>query len=305
MEVGPTLEVVSVSKSFGGRVALSDVSFNIPDGTKALLLGPNGAGKSTLIKAIMGLCKFSGTIRVDGLDVSKAGSEARQKMGYVPQFSPLYERLSVEQEARLIGVIKGVTNATVDDKLERLGLGKVRSKSIGSLAGGMRQRFAVAMALLTNPPFLVFDEPLASVDLRGQLAFLDFVGALATSGTTLLIATHLTGLSDVVDQTIVLNKGRLVAAGTPAELLARIGAEVTLYVKPRPGAERELAARVESANGRVVSTRREYVVVAVPAESKLGLLRALFADEGLVEDISIDHSQIESSYNKLFQRRTG
>jgi len=220
----------------------------------------------------------------------------------VPQNSAFYTRLTVEQEARLIGVVKGVSNETIDDKLERLGLGKARNKTIGSLSGGARQRFALAMALLTNPPLLVFDEPLASVDLKGQLGFLEFVKALSVSGTTLLIATHLTGLSDIADQAVVLNRGRLVAVGPPAELLARINAEDTLYIKPKAGMEDRLAALVASANARVVDRRSRVMVVAVPSGSKVSLLKALFSDGDIVEDIAMDHSQIESSYSKLLQK---
>jgi Cu-processing system ATP-binding protein len=299
---GQMLDVSNLSKSFGRFQALRDVSFSVPTGSRTLLLGPNAAGKSTLIKAIMGLYKFDGSITVDGLDVSREGSKARDRMGYVPQNSAFYTRLTVEQEARLIGVIKGVSNDTVIDKLERLGLGKARNKTIGSLSGGARQRFALAMALLTSPPLLVFDEPLASVDLRGQLGFLEFVKALSVSGTTLLIATHLTGLSDIADQAVVLNRGRLVAAGPPAELLARMNAEDTLYIRPKAGMEDQVSALVASASGRVLDRRSRVMVVAVPPGSKVALLKALFSDGDIVEDISMDHSQIESSYSKLLQK---
>ncbi|MDA4117849.1 MAG: ATP-binding cassette domain-containing protein, partial [Thaumarchaeota archaeon] len=190
-------------------------------------------------------------------------------------------------------------------KLEMVRLGRVREKSVGSLSGGMRQRLALAMALLTDPPFLIFDEPLANIDLRGQLGFIEFVRSLAVRGTTLLIATHLTGLGDLADRVVVLNRGRVIATGTPTELMARINADETLYVRPKEGMEEKVIELVErGAIAKVVDKRSKLMVVSVPSSSKLTLLRVLLADEnsGLIEDVSMDPSKIESSYGKLLQR---
>lgn len=302
------LEVANVWKSYGRSYALRDVSFNVPRGARVLLLGPNGAGKSTMIRAILGLHKFKGTIKVDGFDVSRQGSKALERIGYVPQYSAFYERLSVEEETKLIATVKGASLDTANEKLEMVGLGeRLRKKSIRALSGGMRQRLAIAMALLTDPPFLVFDEPLASIDLRGQLGFLEFVRRLAASGTTLLIATHLTGLSDLADKVIVLNRGRVVVVGTPGELMARINADETFYIKPRDGAEGELSRLLEGESDlRVVESgsHGKLFVVSTPPSSKLRLLKILFEDGNgdLIEDISMDPSKIESSYNKLLRR---
>ncbi|MDA4117848.1 MAG: ATP-binding cassette domain-containing protein, partial [Thaumarchaeota archaeon] len=106
------LEVSNVWKAYGRSYALRDVSFSVPAGSKALLLGPNGAGKSTMIKTIVGLHKFRGTIKVDGFDVSREGPKARERIAYVPQYAAFYDKLTVEQEARLIATIKGVSNET-------------------------------------------------------------------------------------------------------------------------------------------------------------------------------------------------
>jgi ABC-2 type transport system ATP-binding protein len=308
MDAAQMLDVANVWKSYGRSYALRDVSFSVPRGAKVLLLGPNGAGKSTMIKTILGLYKFKGTIKVDGFDVSRQGSKALERIGYVPQYSALYERLSVEDEAKLIAAIKGVSADAANEKLEMVGLGeRLRKKSIRALSGGMRQRFAIAMALLTDPPFLVFDEPLASIDLRGQLGFLEFVRRLAAGGTTLLIATHLTGLGDIADKVVVLNRGRVVVVGTPTELMARINADETFYIKPKGGAEGQLTRLLEGESTlKVVDSGGggKLLVVSIPPGSKVRLLKVLFEDGNgdLIEDISMDPSKIESSYNKLLQR---
>jgi ABC-2 type transport system ATP-binding protein len=303
--VGMMLEVSNVWKYYGRSAALRGVSFEVPRGGRALLLGSNGAGKSTMIKTIMGLYRFTGSVKVDGFDVLREGRKARERIGYVPQNSAFYEKLTVEQEARLIATINGVSFYNAHEKLEMVGLGKALRKPIGSLSGGMKQRFAISMALMTDPPCLIFDEPLASVDLRGQLGFIEFVRTLSTKGTTLLIATHLTGLSDLADQVIVLNRGEVAAVGTPSELLAKVNADDTFYIKPRAGMEKQVLELVASVNAKAVNDKSTPLVVLVPHGSKVPLLKALFADGSLVEDMSIDPSRIEASYRKLLQKTGG
>src|ERR1700730_8775229 len=131
------LQVANVSKRFGRLLALKDVSFNVPEGGRALLLGPNGAGKSTMIKSIVGIHRFAGKITVGGTDVSKHGVTAREKIGYVPQYSAFYENMTVEQEARYIGKKKGAGQDLKREKLEIFDLGDARKKTIKALSGGM------------------------------------------------------------------------------------------------------------------------------------------------------------------------
>jgi ABC-type multidrug transport system ATPase subunit len=297
------LEVSHVSKRFGKFQALKDVSFRVPNGGRALLLGPNGAGKSTMIKAIVGVHRFAGKITVADIDVSRRGVQAREKIGYVPQYSAFYENFTVEQEARFIAKIKGVGRDAIQEKLAIVEMSDATKKTIKSLSGGMRQRFALAAALLTNPPLLIFDEPLANIDLKGQLDFLGLVRNLSLGGSTLLIATHLTGLSEFADQVIVLNRGRKIAEGAPEELLARLDAEETIYLKPKPGKEREVAEILAKANAKIVNDKSATLVVSVPTSAKLTLLNSLFTNGGLLDDLAIEPLKIESSYTKFLQEK--
>lgn len=299
------LEVAGVSKSYGRSKALRDISFEVRKGGKTLLLGPNGAGKSTLVKTIMGLHNFQGRIAIDGFDNVKEGSKARETTGYVPQVFSFYEGLTVEQGAKLIATVKGARPESALEKLEAVGLTRARAKSIHALSGGMRQRFGLAMALLTDPPFLVFDEPLASIDLRGQLGFLELVNRLASAGATFLIATHLSGLGDFADDAVVLHRGRMVARGAPSELLERINSDETVYLKPVAGRESEVVHAVESSGGRVTDSQGSPMVVTIPPGGKLALLRSLFSADDLVTDVSMEPAKIESSYTKLLQKAVG
>jgi ABC-type multidrug transport system ATPase subunit len=293
----------NVSKRFGRLLALKDVSFNVPEGGRALLLGPNGAGKSTMIKAIVGVHRFAGKITVGGIDVSKHGVSAREKIGYVPQYSAFYENFTVDQESKFIAKIKGVGRDSIQEKLAIVELRDADHKTIKSLSGGMRQRFALAMALLTNPPMLIFDEPLANIDLKGQLDFLGLVRNLSLGGSTMLIATHLTGLSEFADQVIVLSRGRKIAEGAPGELLARLDADETIYVKPKKGKEREVSEILARANARILNDKSATIVVSVPTSAKFRLLDSLLGNGGLLDDLAIEPLKIESSYTKFLEEK--
>ncbi len=297
------LEVANVSKRYGKFLALRDVSFKIPNGGRALLLGPNGAGKSTMIKAVVGVHRFAGRITVAGIDVSRRGVDAREKIGYVPQYSAFYENSTVEQEAKFIAKIKGVGRDAVQEKLAVVELSDATRKTIKSLSGGMRQRFALAMALLTNPPLLIFDEPLANIDLKGQLDFLGLVRNLSLSGSTLLIATHLAGLSEFADQVIVLHRGRKIAEGAPAELLTRLDADETIYIKPKAGKEREVSEVLAKTKAKILNDKSATMVVSVPTSAKFTLLNSFFTNGGLLEDLAIEPLKIESTYTKFLEEK--
>jgi ABC-type multidrug transport system ATPase subunit len=297
------LEVKHVSKRFGKFRALQDVSFSVPNNGRCLLLGPNGAGKSTMIKAVMGVHRFAGTITVDNIDVSKRGVPARSKIGYVPQYSAFYENMTVDQESKFIAKIKGASKDAIQEKLAIVGLTEANKKSMKALSGGMRQRFALAMALLTNPPMLIFDEPLANIDLKGQLDFLGLVRNLALGGHTLLIATHLTGLSEFADQVVVLNRGRKIAEGTPDVLLAQLDADQTLYVKAKVGHEKEVNEILARNQAKIIDDRSQTLVVSIPNSRKFALLNNLFSNGGILDDIAIEPSKIEAAYTKFLEEK--
>jgi ABC-2 type transport system ATP-binding protein len=196
-----------------------------------------------------------------------------------------------------------VGQEAIREKLDLVEMGDARRKTMKALSGGMRQRFSLAMALLTNPPLLIFDEPLASVDLKGQLDFMEMVRRLSLGGTTMLIATHLTGLSEFADQVVVLHHGRIIAQGSPGELLAELDAEETVYLTPKAGSERRVAELALQANARILSDKSRTLVVSVPMSSKLKLFNSLFQDGQLLDDIVIEPSKIESSYTKFLQEK--
>jgi len=299
------LDVSNVSKRFRKFQALDGVSFKIEKGSTVLLLGPNGAGKTTIIRCMMGLVNFKGVVRFEGLDVSRDGKKARMKMGYVPQYFTFYESAPVLDQANLVCKLKGADLSQVEQKLRMFNLWDVRRKSIKSLSSGMRQKLAIALALLNDPPFLIFDEPVTNVDVKGQLEFQSLIKHLSEEGKTILIATHLTGISEFATHAIVLDHGHVVATGTPEELLNRVDARDAIFVKvPIEKSEAVKNVLLSYAGSDGVQSEEDWLILQVPPHEKLQVLKSLFANGVPISDLLIEPSTLESQYMKLIGSKT-
>src|SRR5579872_5998645 len=198
------LEVTHLRKKFGKFAAVDDVSFSVAKGSRVLLLGPNGAGKSTIIKCVMGLLSFSGEIHADGVDAKRDSEEARKRIGYIPQQLAYYENLTVYDQTLFICKLKKAKIAKIQENLQKVDLWEHRKKKVKSLSQGMKQRLGIAIALLSEPPLLIFDEPTVNVDLKGQLDFQATAERLAGEGKTVLIVTHYPGFGDFANDAIVM-----------------------------------------------------------------------------------------------------
>ncbi|TAK75317.1 MAG: ABC transporter ATP-binding protein, partial [Dehalococcoidia bacterium] len=153
------LRAADVGKRYGDAVALDSVTFDLAAGEVMALIGSNGAGKSTLIKSVAGLVRHTGRVTVDGIDVAREPKAARRLMGYLPQHPALHSDLTVAETATLYADMKGVPHVRARTGVEAAGLGGQADKKVAALSGGMRQRLALAIALLADPPLLVLDEP--------------------------------------------------------------------------------------------------------------------------------------------------
>jgi ABC-2 type transport system ATP-binding protein len=211
----PSLVVRSVNKSFGERRAVRDVSFDVAPGELLAIIGPNGAGKTTLLTML-------GGIRVpDSGTVAQHGPNADKRIGWVPQQTAVYTKLTVAQNLRLFARLEGVGDpeAVVERMLEQTGLEDRRDDELGSLSGGNRQRVNIAVGLLADPPVLLLDEPSGALDPRQRQRLWGFIGALTERGTSVVFCTH--DISEAErhgDRLLVLADGELLFNGTPAEL---------------------------------------------------------------------------------------
>ncbi len=206
------IAIQHVSKQYGRRRALDDVSFDAPSGTITLLLGANGAGKSTLLRCVLGLVDFEGSIRVDGLDPRTSGVDVRSRIGYMPQNGALHPDLTVSETVAFYADVRGVPRDRGLARLAEAGLQGEAGTRVGDLSGGMRQRLGFAIALLTDPAILILDEPSSSLDAASRHWLAARLRQVAAEGRTVLVSTHAgQELLDAGERRVTLEDGRLIA----------------------------------------------------------------------------------------------
>jgi ABC-type multidrug transport system ATPase subunit len=303
------LSVEALTKNFGKFRALDNVSFTIREGEAALLIGPNGAGKTTIVKCVLGLLRYKGKVVVDSANVFNDGGRARGKIGYVPQALSFGYDTSIEDHAFFIAKLKHAPRQAAVDAVKETNLWEIRRRKMASLSHGMRQKLGISLAMLTDPPLLIFDEPISNIDLKGQLEFRSRVMELSKRGKTILVLTHLSGLSEFMATAIVLHRGKVVAQGTPKDLLTKMNAADTLYLKLNEEdapkvvemIERRLDHRHDEGplQGHRVRQSKEWLVFSLPPGMKADLLKEI-QDAGFrINDLIIEPSTIESQYVKL------
>jgi drug efflux transport system ATP-binding protein len=217
------LSVEHLGKQFDHFVAVDDVSFSVGPGEIFGLLGPNGAGKTTTIRILLGLlAPTTGHAAVLGYDVVRQAEEIRKRVGYVSQKFSLYSDLTVAENFDFYAGVYGVPRRTLRERREELlrtiGLAGQENERVTNLAGGSRQRLALACALSHNPQFLFLDEPTAGVDPISRGALWDLAYGLAEGGTSILVTTHYMDEAENCHRLAFIYQGRLVAEGTPHEL---------------------------------------------------------------------------------------
>jgi len=230
------IEAHELTRSYGRLRAVDGLSFSVPRGSVCGFLGPNGAGKSTTIRMIAGLFPpDSGRLLVDGVDVRQHPLEARRRVGYLPESTPLDTELRIEEYLRFRGRLAGLSGSTlapaIDRSLELCGLTEVRKRLIGALSKGFRQRVGLGAALLADPPLLVLDEPTVGLDPTQQQAFRSLLAGLSGERTVLL-SSHLLGeVQASCSWLVMISGGRLVAAGPRDEVLGgATGAPILMEV---------------------------------------------------------------------------
>ena len=232
MSIPAALQVEGLSFSYGDRKALDDVRFEVGSGEIFGLLGPNGGGKTTLFRILSTLLPpASGTARVFGKDVVVEPLEVRKSIGVVFQNQSLDRRLSVQENLTYQGMLYGITGAELKRRIlfaaESTGIGDRLKDKVEKLSGGLRQRTELAKSLLHQPQLLLLDEPSTGVDPGVRLDFWRYLEKMrAEQGSTVLLTTHLLEEADKCDRLAILDRGRIIATGTPAELKSRIGGDI-------------------------------------------------------------------------------
>lgn len=235
------IEAEHLVKWYGPTRAIDDLTFSIPAGQIVGFLGPNGAGKSTTIRILTGyLPPTSGSAKVAGFDVLTQSLQARSRIGYLPESTPLYPEMRVQEyldyRGRLMGMDRRLRRQRIDVVCDRCGLSHLRRRLIGQLSRGNRQRVGLAQALLHEPPVLILDEPTAGLDPNQIGHVRELIRELRQKHTILLSSHILPEIEKTADRVIIIANGRIVAQGTPDELRQRARGAGRVLVEVRADA---------------------------------------------------------------------
>ena len=300
-----TSSAISVSglrKTYGDKVVLDGIDLDVAAGSVFSLLGPNGAGKTTTVNVLTTLLRAdAGTVQVAGHDVATATRRVRAAIGVTGQFAAVDDLLSGRENLRLVADLKHVrTGGQVADRLlERFDLVESADKLAATYSGGMRRKLDLAMTLVGNPEIIFLDEPTTGLDPRSRRTMWSIVRELVADGTTIFLTTqYLEEADQLADRIAVLNQGRLVARGTPAELKRQVpGAHLQLRFADLH--DLEAAARI--LNG---STRNdEELVLRVPHDgeprSLLALLNRLDEHTIALQEFSVKTPDLDDVFLSL------
>jgi ABC-type multidrug transport system ATPase subunit len=285
------IRIANVTRRFGKVAAVDRVTLDVAPGRSLALWGTNGAGKTTLIRCVLGLLRFSGAITVGGSDVARDGKRTRMRIGYVPQELAFYDDLGVDQALRFFGRLKGL-RVDADASLASVGLRGHEHKRIRELSGGMKQRLALAIALLGDPPVLVLDEVTASLDAIGRDDFVSLLKRLSGAGRTMLFASHrVEEVAALADHVAVLERGRVANLSTAEAFVANLGRGAVLHLV-LPVGSRERAMRSLAASGFDPRLNGVGLLVPVHPEQKAAPFRVLAEARVPVEDFElVSHAQ--------------
>lgn len=222
LAVNPMVEITGLHKAFGPTIAANDINLCVQRGEAIALWGSNGAGKTTIIRCLLGLLKpQQGHVYIDGCDAFREGPRLRRLIGYVPQELRFHDDMKVNETLAFYAALR--ETPLNGGELVAVGLQGVEEKRVGELSGGMKQRLALALALLGDPPLLLLDEPASNLDLAGREEFIHLLCALKQNGKTLIFAAHhLEEVAPLADRVILLEHATQVAECTPHELRRRL-----------------------------------------------------------------------------------
>ena len=235
----PTIRVRGLTKHFGALVAVSDVDLDVPKRNVYGFLGPNGSGKSTTIRMLCGLLTpTAGEIDVLGLRIPEQAEQLRTRIGYMTQKFSLFEDLTVRENLEFLAAVQDIPRAKakrrIDELVEQYRFQDRQKQLAGTMSGGQKQRLALAGAWITAPELLFLDEPTSAVDPESRRDFWEKLFELADAGTTLLVSTHYMDEAERCHRIAILDRGVLVADGTPDMLTGELAGRTLVVEAAQP-----------------------------------------------------------------------
>jgi len=285
------IDVRNLTKRYGSLTAVDDVSFDIHQGEAVALWGKNGAGKTTALRCLLGVIPYQGTVQLAGLDSTRQGKAARKMLGFVPQEISFHDNLTVAETFHFYARLKKISTRAESAirLLERLDLAAHIQKNVGDLSGGMKQRLALVIALMADPPVIILDEPTANLDVKAREDFLALLLSLREEGKTLVFSSHrLEEVAVLADRVLVLEAGRLVDDCKPADLVKRTDSQAMLKLRFQNDDQLQQAVETLVGHGYDVNKNGTGIwVQVVPMEKARPI--SLLASAGIqVDDFQID-----------------
>ena len=309
-----TIEASGLTKSFGKTRALDGLDLIAERGQVVAVLGPNGAGKTTFVRTVATLLRpDAGSLRVVGHDVVADPSAVRRVIGLAGQFAAVEPAMTGRENlamvARLFGHDRRAAKRSAAAVLEQLGLTDHADRLARTYSGGLRRRLDLGASLVGSPRLLLLDEPTTGLDPRGRIELWDSIRQLVESGTDVLLTTQYLDEADhLASQVVIIDHGRAVATGTPAELKRHIGGNVVeLHVRGRADLERaaELLGQLDHGDARIdEATRRVSVRVESGREGLTGALRLVEGAGVEVDDIALRQPNLDEVFLALTGRPT-
>jgi ABC-2 type transport system ATP-binding protein len=309
VSAAPAIVARGVAKSFSEHRVLDEVDLTIAEGTIFSLLGPNGAGKTTMVRILSTLIPAdTGEIRVAGHDVRTQAAGVRSAIGVTGQFSAVDNLLTGAENLRLMADLRHLGRDTgrrrMRELLERFDLADAADKPLSTYSGGMRRRLDLAMTLVGDPRVIFLDEPTTGLDPRSRRTMWQIIGELVADGVTIFLTTQYLDEADrLAERIAVLDQGRIVAEGIPAELKRRISGGHTELQFADPVALRHAAALLD-----IALPDDDKLALQVPGDGTLAFLRSLLAqlDDARVdvEDLSIHSPDLDDVFFAVTGRST-
>jgi ABC-2 type transport system ATP-binding protein len=306
---GPAVVADGLRKRYGETVALDGLDLEVPRGAVCGLLGPNGAGKTTAVQILTTLrVADGGRAEVAGFDVARQPVEVRRRVGLVGQAAAVDEILSGRQNLVLFGRLLHLGTAAAwrraDELLERFGLADAAARQVKDYSGGMRRRLDLAASLILGPPVLFLDEPTTGLDPRGRNEVWSSVRSLVGGGTTVLLTTQYLEEADrLADAIAVINRGRVIAEGSPEQLKARLGADRIDVVVHDERALADAAAIVGDAAGAEPEVDRDGRRISAPVSDRMAALAAVVGGLGAAgiaaEDVALRRPTLDEVFLAL------
>jgi ABC-2 type transport system ATP-binding protein len=289
-----------LSKRFGTLLAVDALDLDVPRRHVYGFLGPNGSGKSTTIRMLCGLLTPSaGQIEVLGLRIPEQAEALRTRIGYMTQRFSLFEDLTVRENLEFLAAVQGLKKAQartrVDELVERYDFADRQGQLAGTLSGGQKQRLALAGAVVHEPELLFLDEPTSAVDPESRRDFWDALFALADAGTTLLVSTHYMDEAERCHRLAILDRGRLVADGTPAELTGKLAGRTFAVHAAQPRKAQKVLLGLPGAPS-VAQIGNTLRVLAPQADFDAAAVARVLRDAGLEADVEAVAPNLEDVF---------